>query len=55
MSDLSVNGTNCPPCYAAAEGVCEAGEMCWEYGNPGFGFHGFDNLIMSWLTIFIGE
>ena len=43
----------CPPCYAPQEGICSADESCYEYGNPGLGYHGFDNIIMSWLTIFI--
>jgi len=35
------------------EDVCDVDEFCYEYGNPGFGYHGFDNIVMSWLTIFI--
>lgn len=44
-------GRRCPPCYEA--NACSADEACYEYGNPGFGHHGFDNIVMSWLTIFI--
>jgi hypothetical protein len=43
----------CPPCYEPLEDVCAVDEFCYEYGNPGFGYHGFDNIVMSWLTIFI--
>ena len=43
----------CPPCYAPQEDICSADESCYEYGNPGLGYHGFDNIVMSWLTIFI--
>ena len=41
----------CPPCYTSR--ACPSDEACYEYGNPGFGHHGFDNIVMSWLTIFI--
>jgi hypothetical protein len=44
-------GLRCPPCYDA--NVCSADESCYEYGNPGFGWHGFNNIGYSWLTIFI--
>ena len=43
-------GRRCPPCYTSR--ACPTDEFCYEFGNPGFGFHGFDNIIMSWLTIF---
>lgn len=43
----------CPPCYEPLENTCDVDEFCYEYGNPGFGYHGFDNIVMSWLTIFI--
>ena len=43
----------CPPCYEPMESVCAVDEACYEYGNPGFGYHGYDNIIMAWLTIFI--
>eukprot|EP01043_Picozoa_sp_COSAG02_P060341 COSAG02_NODE_7862_length_2813_cov_1.518423_1_plen_884_part_10 len=43
----------CPPCYEPIEDICDVDEFCYEYGNPGFGYHGFDNIVMSWLTIFI--
>eukprot|EP01050_Picozoa_sp_SAG11_P005114 SAG11_NODE_347_length_10420_cov_5.267997_2_plen_2091_part_00 len=45
------NATRCPPCYKAS--ACEADELCYEFGNPGFGHHGFDNIVMSWVTVFI--
>lgn len=34
-------------------GSCDDGQRCWEFGNPGFGHHGFDNIFMAWATIFI--
>ena len=42
----------CPKCFQD-HGSCQGEEMCWKFGNPGFGYHGFDNIVMSWLTIFI--
>lgn len=34
-------------------GSCEGEQRCWEFGNPGFGHHGFDNIFMAFMTIFI--
>jgi hypothetical protein len=34
-------------------GSCQGAERCWNVGNPGFGYHGFDNIFMAWATIFI--
>ena len=39
------------PCWDAPS--CPAGSRCYEFGNPGFGHHGFDNIVMSWMTLFI--
>ena len=36
----------CPPCYQAKS--CMADEMCYEFGNPGFGYSGFDSIFMAW-------
>ena len=33
----------CPPCYESP--ACPADESCYEFGNPGFGYHGFDNIV----------
>ena len=49
----------CLPCYEAPS--CRAlpadpdgpKHMCYNFGNPGFGTHGFDHIVMSWHTIFI--
>ena len=42
----------CPKCFQD-HGSCQGEEMCWKFGNPGFGYHGFDNIVMAWGTIFI--
>ena len=49
----------CMPCYEAPS--CRslpatpdgALHKCYNFGNPGFGSHGFDHIVMSWHTIFI--
>jgi hypothetical protein len=48
----------CIPCYAAASCQGKTGTnglpmQCYYFGNPGFGTHGFDHILMSWHTIFI--
>jgi hypothetical protein len=48
---LAASRNSCPPCYQVA--TCPAGQMCWEFGNPGFGNHGFDNIVQAWATLFI--
>lgn len=47
----TTNMTRCPPCYSST--ACLVDEMCYEFGNPGFGHAGFDNIVMAWLTVFI--
>lgn len=39
----------CPQCFASSS--CAAGEMCWEFGNLGFSYVGFDNIFMAWATL----
>ncbi|KAG2495837.1 hypothetical protein HYH03_006076 [Edaphochlamys debaryana] len=32
--------------------VCPPGMYCTDYGNPGYGFLSYDNILWAWLTIF---
>ena len=42
-----------PSCRALPDDPDGAHHMCYNFGNPGFGAHGFDHIVMSWHTIFI--
>jgi hypothetical protein len=44
-------GMECPACYESA--TCKWGTKCHKFGNPGFGHHGFDNMIMAIHATFI--
>ena len=42
-----------PSCRAEADDASGGPHLCYHFGNPGFGIHGFDHIVMSWHTIFI--